>query len=245
MIVGVHPLAGFDKLLHYRVPEAARASVAIGSLVRVSVGHALRLGIVGEIGPPTDFPIEKLKAITQVVYPFAALTPDLLKLARWMAGYYACGLDTIIETMLPVAVRHGTDLKQEKLLTVARRLEADELAALEKRAPQQARLYAFLAPQLRPQPKPLVLARLGVTAAVATSLVKRGVLREEIRRIERVAYADDHASGELVASQPHVLNAEQAAAVAALAASIEERKFGVSLLDRKSVVYGKSVRFSV
>ena len=37
MIVGVHPLAGFDKVLHYRVPETMRAEVAVGSLVRVPV----------------------------------------------------------------------------------------------------------------------------------------------------------------------------------------------------------------
>ena len=50
MIVGVHPLAGFDKLLHYRVPETMRDTVALGSLVRVPVLNTLRLGIVGEIG---------------------------------------------------------------------------------------------------------------------------------------------------------------------------------------------------
>jgi hypothetical protein len=37
MIVGVHPLAGFDKLLHYRVPEALRDAVRVGSLVRVPI----------------------------------------------------------------------------------------------------------------------------------------------------------------------------------------------------------------
>src|SRR5262245_43501611 len=105
MIVGVHPLAGFDKVLHYRVPEHLRASVAIGSLVRVPILRALKLGIVGELGPPADFPVEKLKAIAQVVYPFPALSRDLLELARWMARYYACGLDGIIETMIPAAVR--------------------------------------------------------------------------------------------------------------------------------------------
>ena len=67
MIVGVHPLAGFDKLLHYRVPENLRASVAVGSLVRVPVVNALRLGIVGEIGAPKDFPVERLKSVAQVV----------------------------------------------------------------------------------------------------------------------------------------------------------------------------------
>ena len=230
MIVGVHPLAGFDKLLHYRVPEHLRDGVGVGSLVRVPVLRTLHLGIVGEVGAPKDFPLEKLKSVVQVLHPFPALTPDLLGLAHWMAGYYACGLDSIIETMIPVAVRRGAGLKNEKSLAVARRLPGEELAALEKRAPQQAKLYRLLAQQFRPQKKSLVLARLGVTAAVATALVKRGVLREETNRIERIAYSDDHAAGELVAAQPHVLNSEQAAAVAALDASFAADKFSVSLL---------------
>ena len=230
MIVGVHPLAGFDKLLHYRVPEAMRDGLTMGSLVRVPVLNALRLGIVGEIGAPKDFPVERLKSLAQVVHPFPALPPDLLELARWMAGYYACGLDSIIETMLPAAVRNGAGLKQEKLLSVVRKLTAEELATMEKRAPQQAKLYRFLAQQFRPQKKSLVLARLDITAAVAAALVKRGVLSEETRRVERVAYNDDFAGGELVASQPHAPNAEQAAAIAALDGELAGGKFGVSLL---------------
>ena len=230
MIVGVHPLAGFDKLLHYRVPETLRATVAIGTLVRVPVLRTLRLGIVGEIGAPKDYPVEKLKSIAQVVQPFPALTPDLLQLAHWMAAYYASGLDSIIETLLPAAVRNGAGLKQEKSLALARKMGADELAVLEKRAPQQARLYQFLAQQFRPQKKSLVLTRLGLTAAVAAALVKRGIVREESNRIERVAYTDEHSAGELVASQPHALNPEQQGAVASLANALAADKFGVSLL---------------
>lgn len=230
MIVGVHPLAGFDKLLHYRVPENLRADIAPGSLVRVPVLRAMKLGIVGEIGAPADFPIEKLKPVAQVLHPFPALPPDLLELAKWMANYYACGVDSVIEAMLPAAVRHGATVKHEKSLVLAQPLGADELAALEKRAPQQAKLYRFLSQQFRPQKKSLVLARLGVGAATATALVKRGVLREELRRVERVAYHDDFAHGELVAAQPHALNDEQAAAVAALDATLAENKFGVTLL---------------
>src|SRR2546421_1470190 len=125
MIVGVHPLAGFDKLLHYRVPEPLRAALGVGSLVRVPVGPAIRLGVVGEIGAPKDFPLDRLKLIAQVVYPFPALPPDLLGLARWMAAYYAAGLDSIIETMIPAAVRRGASLKQQKMLAIARRLDVD------------------------------------------------------------------------------------------------------------------------
>ncbi len=230
MIVGVHPLAGFDKLLHYRVPESLRASVAVGSLVRVPVLNALRLGIVGEIGAPPDFPLDRLKPLAQVVHPFPALPPDLLELARWMARYYACGLDSIIETMLPAAVRNGAGLKQEKRLELVRSLAPDEVAELAKRAPQQARLYQFLTQQFRPQKKSLVLARLDLTAAVAAGLAKRGVIREVALRVERVAYDDAVEQGELVASQPHRLNAEQEAAVAALGTALGAEKFGVSLL---------------
>ncbi|MEY4939066.1 MAG: hypothetical protein RIQ93_801 [Verrucomicrobiota bacterium] len=230
MIVGIHPLAGFDKVLHYRVPEHLRSLMAVGSLVRMPVGNTLRLGIVGEIGTPTDFPLDRLKSVAQLVYPFVALPPDLLGLARWMSRYYACGLDSIIETMIPVAVRRGAGLKQEKLLSIERRLTPEEHAMLEKKAPQQARLYGLLAQQFRPQAKSLLLGRLGQSAAAAQALVKRGILREETRRVERTAYEDDHAAGELVAAQPHALNAEQQVAVDAVTGRLGEQKFSVSLL---------------
>ena len=231
MIVGVHPLAGFDKLLHYKVPESLRADAGVGSLVRVPLGRTLCLGVIGEIGAPKDFPLDRLKAVAQVLHPFPALPPDLLGLARWMAGYYACGLDSIIETMIPAAVRNGASLKQEKLLSVIQRLNEADLAVLTKRAPQQARLYEFLAQQFRPQKKSLVLSRLDITAAVATALVKRGVVLETAERVERIAYPESAAThGELVASQPHKLNPEQQSVVTAITAQLAGGKFGVSLL---------------
>ena len=52
MIVGVHPLAGFDKVLHYRVPEAMRGALVVGSLVRVpivNIGRAALLKIMNMI----------------------------------------------------------------------------------------------------------------------------------------------------------------------------------------------------
>src|SRR5208283_278663 len=107
MIVGVHPLAGFDKVLHYKVPESLRPMTRIGSLVRVPVGRAMRIGVVGGIGPPADFPLDRLKPVAQVVYPFPALTADLLVLARWMSVYYAAPMDAVIESMIPAAVRSG------------------------------------------------------------------------------------------------------------------------------------------
>jgi primosomal protein N' (replication factor Y) len=247
MIVGVHPLAGFDKLLHYNVPEPLRSLVAVGSLVRVPVGNTMRLGVVGVVGPPQDYPVDRLKSVAHAVYPFPALTADLLELARWMAGYYAAPMDSVIEAMIPAAVRRGDRIKQARVLSVARRLSPDEAADLSRKAPVQARLYTFLAPQIRPQPKELVLARTRASAASAKALVARGVLIEGVVRVEREAYADDRSHGELVAAQPHRLNAEQEVAVEAMAGPLAGRRFGVSLLhgvtgSGKTEVYLRAIQ---
>jgi primosomal protein N' (replication factor Y) len=230
MIVGVHPLAGFDKLLHYRVPESLRPQVGVGSLVRMPILQRISLGMVGEIGAPRNFPVEKLKPLSAVVYPFPALPPDLLELARWMAAYYAAPLDSVIEAMLPAAVRRAASLKQEKSLVLVRPLAPGELAALAKRAPAQAKLCAFLAAQFRPPLKSLVLSRLGLAAATVGAAIEKGFVREETRRVERVAYADDWADGELVATQPHAPNSEQQAAAEVLAAQLAKKKFCVTVL---------------
>ena len=230
MTVGVHPLAGFDKLLHYKVPETLRAQVQVGSLVRIQIVSRFHLGIVAEFSEPKDFPVERCKPLAGLVYPFPALPPDLLKLAKWMSAYYAAPLDGIIETMLPGAVRKAASLRQEKLLVVTRQATPEEAAALAKRAPAQAKVYDFLRVQPRPVLKSLAIERMGVSAAAISGLVTRGLLREESRRVERIAYADDHAAGEHVAAQPHALNGEQQAAVDALAVALKEEKFGVQLL---------------
>src|ERR1019366_742360 len=65
MIVAVHPLAGFDKVLHYKVPEAMRPLAAVGALVRVPVGRVMRLGVIGGGGPPEGFPLGQMKALGQ------------------------------------------------------------------------------------------------------------------------------------------------------------------------------------
>lgn len=229
-IVGVHPLAGFDKLLHYKVPERFCAEIRIGSLVRVPVGRRPVLGIVAVEGPPVDFPVEKLKPLFEVVYPFPALTPELLELARWMAAYYAAPLDGIIETMIPGPVRAGVGLRQERLVTVAREVPEAELEQVARRAPQQVRVYRFLAQQFKPLARPLLAARLGVTPAVIQALVKRGWVSEQVRRVERVAYSDDFSSAERVNSKPPELTVEQGIAVADVDARLAEDKFGVALL---------------
>lgn len=229
--MAVQPLAGFEKLLHYQVPEALRDDVRAGSLVRIPIGHRPHIGLVLERDALPDVPREKLKPIAGILHEYPALTPDLLGLARWMSSYYAARMDSVFETMIPGAVRAGARLKHDKYLALARELTAEEHAALTRKAPKQAKLYDFLKQQFRPVKKSLVLQRLDATAAVAAALVKHGVVREELHHVERVAYADNWTGGEIVSAKPPELNPEQAAVVASVGASLEQRKFAVHLLN--------------
>lgn len=246
MIVGVQPMAGFDKLLHYKVPEALRAEIRAGSLVRVPISARLHLGLVMELNAQPDCAPEKLKLISNILHDYPALTPDLLGLARWMHTYYAARMETVLEAMIPAAVRDGARLKTEKYLSLARSLTAEELGLLRKKAPQQARLGEFLQGQSQPVKKSLVLTRLDLTAAVVTALLKRGLVREETRSVERVAYADNWTGGEVVTGLPPKLNAEQATVVQALSTSLTAGKFAVHLLhgvtgSGKTEVYLRAV----
>ena len=246
MIVGVQPLAGFDKLLHYKVPETLVASVRSGSLVRIPIVRRLHLGLVMEVDATPDCPPEKLKLVSAVVHDFPALTADLLELARWMQSYYAARMESVLEAMIPGAVRDGARLKTEKYLSLVHALAPSELAALTKRAPQQVKLCEFLQQQFRPVKKSLVLSRLGITAAVASALIKRGWVREELRAVERVAYADNWTGGEIVAGLPPKLNEEQAAVVNSVGESLTREKFAVHLLhgvtgSGKTEVYLRAV----
>ncbi len=246
MIVGVQPLAGFDKLLHYKVPEPLRAGIRPGSLVRVPIGNRSHLGLVMEINAVPDCAPERLKAIFGVLHEHPALTSDLLGLARWMHAYYAARMESVLEAMIPGAVRDGARLKSEKYLSAARPAAAAELAILVKKAPQQARLYEFLKQQFRPVKKSLALSRLDCTAAVVAALVKCGLVVEETRHVERVAYADNWTGGEVVAGLPPKLNAEQTAVVDSIGASLTKGKFAVHLLhgvtgSGKTEVYLRAV----
>ncbi len=231
MIVGVQPLAGFDKLLYYKLPESLRTDVETGSLVRIPVMNRYQLGLILEMNAVPDIPETKLKIISDVLHDQPTLTPDLLALAKWMHSYYAARMEQVIETLIPTAVRDGARVKQEKLLSLARQVTPDELATLAKKAPQQAKLLEFLCQQFRPAKKSHVLSRLGVTAAVVSALVKRRLVHEELRNAERVAYADVFSSNEAVAAKAPQLMEEQAAAVKSVSESLKTGKFAVHLLQ--------------
>ena len=230
-IVGVWPLAGFDKILHYRVPEHLAGKIPAGALVKAPVGHRFTLAVVYRVDVKADVPESRLKSIVEAIYPMPVLTPDLVNLINWMVSYYGCKRESIIEAMIPSAVRLGKSALMEKTLSVAKKLKKEELAQLEKRAPAQYKVYQFLLQERNPLKKGVVIGQLKTSAAVIKSLVEKGIIAEEAERVERVAYDDEFSKGEHVSSQAITLNEEQRSAVESVNKSLDEAAFVVHLLQ--------------
>jgi primosomal protein N' (replication factor Y) len=103
------PLA---RLWTYLCPEMlAGPVVSVGVRVLVPFRNEKLTGIVTRIH--TEPPSVEAKPILAVLDSTAAIAPDLMQLAEWIAGYYLCPLGEVLRTMLPLTaeVRHRVLLR--------------------------------------------------------------------------------------------------------------------------------------
>lgn len=248
-VVTVTPFSGLGKDLGYKVPPTLIGQISVGSLVRVPIRGQTVPAVVRSFGLTEDFPLEKLKAIMGLVQPLPVFTPELVKLAEWISGYYACNLAAVFESMIPAAVRKGMRAKQQTLIRCGKRPTEQELNALRKRSPKQAELldYLFSHPPTESHPKGKLLADLKLSDSTCKSLIEKGFAEEILAATDRDAYTDQLSHAELVATQGHDLTEEQAAAVASISQSVAAKDFKVHLLhgvtgSGKTEVYLKTLQ---
>jgi primosomal protein N' (replication factor Y) len=122
----------------YRIPEALREAVHVGSQVIVPFGKSEARGYV--VALPASVTFQNLKEIRDVAGRKAVVSETMLKLARWMADYYLAPYEISVRTVLPSAVRKKGAAFVERLQVVVTEKSRDAAAVLElrKRAPKQA-----------------------------------------------------------------------------------------------------------
>ena len=110
----------------YAISEALRDSVQPGSRVLVPFRNKSLVGVVVECvqhAPPGT----KIREVTNLMDFLPALTPRLIELAHWIAGYYLAPIGEVFRAMLPPV----TELRTERqiVLTDSGRAAADKEAA--------------------------------------------------------------------------------------------------------------------
>src|SRR5713226_1144021 len=175
----------------YAVPEALLGTVQPGSRVLVPFRKKAMVGVVVELAESAP-PGTKIREITRVLDFVPALTPKLIELAHWIAGYYLAPVGEVFRAMLPPV----TELKSQRriILTDAGREAADSLSGGELSHGLTSGEAAFLA-KLKEKKGTLPLgpaAKLGADAASLQRLQRRGLIeiRETVqgrnRRTQRV-----------------------------------------------------------
>ncbi len=210
MVVRVALDIALGREFDYLVPPQWEAQVEVGTRVRVPFGARELLGVVTELVPQSDQP--GLKAIRKVIGAQSLVTPKVLDLARWIAGYYCCPLEIALKSVLPDAVRKEEDGWRERLhvTRLQRPGEAPKLTA------RQEEVYRIVE-EWGDLPLQELLRLAETTSSTVRKLEDLGLLRIAAKVSER----DPHASDVLVASRPLALNEEQQGALSQITAAMD------------------------
>src|SRR5580704_2162285 len=136
----------------YAVPEQLRAAVQPGMRVLVPFRQKSLVGVVVDL--PERAPEKaKIREISRVLDVIPALTPALIELGHWIAGYYLAPVGEVFRAMLPpltelraqqqiTITAAGRKLVDSTSSTLGEEFDAEEIALLSKLIAQRGVLPA-------------------------------------------------------------------------------------------------------
>ena len=159
----------------YAVPEALQGTIQPGSRVLAPFRKKTLIGVVVELAASAPEGT-RVREITRVLDFIPALTPKLIELANWIAGYYLAPIGEVFRAMLPPLTEVKT--QRQILLTDAGRAAAESLSGGELSHGLAGGEVAYLA-KLNEKKGALRFsgaAKLGLDAAALQKLQRRGLI---------------------------------------------------------------------
>jgi primosomal protein N' (replication factor Y) len=211
MIARVTLEIALRKEFDYLVPEELQAGMEIGTRVKVPFGSRQVMGVVTAL--PETSTHTQLRSVLKVVGKQSQITPRILELARWIASYYCCAVETAIKSVLPDAVRKEKEGWQERLFVKAVPL-VGEFPKLTRR---QLDVWQIIE-ERREIALQELLRLTGTTAEVVRRIEDRGLIQIAPAVVERDPYANET----IVPTTPLTLNTEQASCLKALVQALDQ-----------------------
>ena len=213
-----------DKPLDYLLPAALKSDAKVGMRVLVPIR-----------GKPCKGTIFSLKqaAETASVQPILELLEEpplpeeLVKLAEWMANYYACPLRKVLKVFLPPSIRESKEKQQQLIRSLISHGQLLEMCkTLRSSSPPQARVLEVLLTA----PKGLLLTELLEKAEVSRSpvesLIKKKILINQQQTIDRSPLSQE----DYFLTKAKTLNSQQQSALEKIIASTLQNDFQTHLL---------------
>ncbi|HDL18406.1 MAG TPA: primosomal protein N' [Bacteroidetes bacterium] len=122
----------------YQIPPHLRPILKPGYRVLVPFGRRKLTGFV--TGLPAQTKITELKEVEDILDDKPIVTPEILKLTKWIAEYYMASWGEVIEAALPA----GINLESRKKVALSGELDREKILALEKINKDQRNLLLLL-----------------------------------------------------------------------------------------------------
>jgi primosomal protein N' (replication factor Y) len=222
-----------DHTYSYAVPLALTTAIAIGKRVQAPFGRGDKSAVGFCVGLGETPPGRAVKSVKVVLDDEALLTPDLLRLTRWLADYYVCGWGQVLNAVIPAGARKRAGTRE---VTYLEAVPPDQLPDPPPTltAKQSAALDHLRQAGTRLEPRALGrLARCG--PGVVSALVLRKVARRVVRRVDQIAdpthgHDDDDSHKRPTGSERLTLNADQLTAWQPIEAALRVGGFRAFLL---------------
>lgn len=215
-----------DHTYTYAVPDTLRERIAVGKRVLTPFGKGDRPTSAFCVSLSETGPQRPVKQVMQVVDEEVLLTPDLMRLTRWMADYYLCGWGQVLNAVVPAGAREQAGTREVSFL------EAIPDEALPQPLPTLSAKQAAALQILRSSPQPLlpkVLAKkAGCGPGPIDALVDKRVARRLVRRLDTFAGSTEGGDGEATKTFP--LNSDQLRVWAPVEAAVRQGGFHAFLL---------------
>lgn len=237
MIARVILEIALNKDFDYLVPPEFEKIIQVGSRVKVPFGSRYLFGFVSELTEHSTYP--NLKPIAKVVGSQGTITPQVLKLARWIADYYCCAPEIALKSIVPKAVRREKEGWQNQLFV--RLLPYNRSNADFKLTRRQMEVLAIVE-EYRELPLGKLVSLAQTTAATVRKLEDKGIVEISPQRVERDPYENEI----ILPTNPLPLNSDQQAAFDAIKKAIENeysKIFPPGQVDKKEALLKPSPVF--
>ncbi len=198
------------KEFDYSIPDDLTERVEVGTRVRVPFGTRLVMGVVTALVEHS--PHTNLRPLSAVVGVSGMLTPRVLDLARWMAGYYCCAVEVALKSVLPESVRKEDAKWRERLHVYVMPV----IGEMPKLSVRQQEIWNILE-EWRELPLQELLRLAETTQDTVRRLEDKGLVRIAPKIDERDPYARE----QILPTEPLQLNAEQTKALGTIRSALE------------------------